>query len=112
MCQARKKIKAAYKMPYFIEKNPMNLEFTKERIEVRQQLAAHPKRVAAKHCIDMTKHTIYLQILTICLSQFFLGMPGAGAALHADGVCEAIFSVQLSGIQSDFTPLVCGTLLY
>jgi len=59
--KARKKIKAAYKMPYFIEKNPMNLEFTKERIE------------------------------------FFLGMPGAGAALHADGVCEAIFSVQLSG---------------
>ena len=27
----------------------------------------------------------------------FLGMPGAGAKLHADSVCEPIFSVQLSG---------------
>ena len=32
---SRRKIKAAYDLPYFIEPNAMNLEFTKERIEVR-----------------------------------------------------------------------------
>jgi hypothetical protein len=29
--------------------------------------------------------------------EVFLGMPGAGAKLHADAVCEPIFSVQLAG---------------
>lgn len=29
--------------------------------------------------------------------EVFFGMPGAGAKLHADSVCEPIFSVQLSG---------------
>jgi hypothetical protein len=29
--------------------------------------------------------------------EVFLGMPGAGARLHSDSVCEPIFSVQLSG---------------
>eukprot|EP00658_Telonema_sp_P-2_P020535 TRINITY_DN18125_c0_g1_i1.p1 TRINITY_DN18125_c0_g1~~TRINITY_DN18125_c0_g1_i1.p1 ORF type:complete len:403 (+),score=67.52 TRINITY_DN18125_c0_g1_i1:161-1369(+) len=61
--KARARIKGAYELPYFIEPNPMNLEFTKERIE------------------------------------FFIGMPGSGAAVHTDGVCEAIFSVQLSGVK-------------
>ena len=29
--------------------------------------------------------------------EFFLSMPGSGAALHADSVCEPIFSVQIAG---------------
>jgi len=58
---SRRKIKASWKLPYFVDNNPSNQEFCKNRIE------------------------------------FFLTMPGAGAALHADSVCEPIFSVQLSG---------------
>jgi len=59
--KSRRKIKASWKLPYFVKDNPMNLEFCKNRIE------------------------------------FFLSMPGSGAALHADSVCEPIFSVQLAG---------------
>eukprot|EP00656_Telonema_subtile_P017558 TRINITY_DN1942_c0_g2_i2.p1 TRINITY_DN1942_c0_g2~~TRINITY_DN1942_c0_g2_i2.p1 ORF type:complete len:357 (+),score=97.52 TRINITY_DN1942_c0_g2_i2:223-1293(+) len=61
--KARKKIKESYDVPYFVERNHMNMQFTKERME------------------------------------FFLGMKGSGAAVHADAVCEAIFSVQLAGVK-------------
>jgi len=59
--KSRRKIKAAFQLPYFVEDTVMNREFCKNRIE------------------------------------FFLSMPGSGAALHTDSVCEPIFSVQLSG---------------